>query len=112
MLGMARAGMFRLDVSDAILDEFVGVLHDKFGWDGYSLQDVRQKILRIANHVTPKRTREIVQDDPDDDRILECAVEAASDCIVTEDKDLLRLKEFEGIRILRASEFLKTGLSR
>lgn len=47
MLGMARVGMFRLDVSDAILDEMTGVLRDKFRWDGYSLQDARQKILSI-----------------------------------------------------------------
>ena len=106
LLGMARAGIFRLDVSDAILDEVIGVLRDKFVWDGYSLQDAQQKILKIANRVEPKQTVN-ASDDPDDDRILECAVEAGSECIVTEDKDLLRLKEFRGIRIIRAVDFLQ-----
>jgi hypothetical protein len=31
---MARAGMIRFDTSDAILDESIGVLRDKFHWDG------------------------------------------------------------------------------
>jgi hypothetical protein len=31
LLGMARAGMIRIDVSDAIVDELVGVLRDKSG---------------------------------------------------------------------------------
>jgi hypothetical protein len=34
LIGMARAGMIRFDTSDAILDESIGVLRDKFHWDG------------------------------------------------------------------------------
>jgi len=37
LLGMARAGAIRIDTSDAILAEVIGVLRDKFGWDGYRL---------------------------------------------------------------------------
>ena len=83
------------------------MLRDKFEWDGYSLQDVRQKILKIANRVEPDGTVNASKDDPDDNRILECAIKAGSDSIVTEDKDLLRLKEFQGIRIIRAADFLQ-----
>ena len=53
--------------------------------------DVRRRIRSIANHVAPKTTLDIVRHDPDDHRILECALEAGSDWIITEDKDLLRL---------------------
>jgi predicted nucleic acid-binding protein len=55
---------------------------------------------------------EVVNEDPDDNRILECAITAASEYVVTEDKDLLRLKEFEGIRIQRPSDFLQANLPR
>jgi predicted nucleic acid-binding protein len=41
-----------------------------------------------------------VVEDPDDDRVLECAMEARSECIVTRDKDLLRLMRYEGIEII------------
>lgn len=108
LLGMARMGIFRLDVSHAIVDETIGVLHEKFHWDGYRLQSGRQKILTIANVVEPRCAVDTIKDDPDDNRILECALEAGSEYIVTEDKDLLRLKEFRGIRIIRAAEFLAT----
>jgi uncharacterized protein len=47
-----------------------------------------------------------VVDDPDDDKILECAAEAGSDFIVTQDEDLLRLGSFQDIGILRPLEFL------
>ena len=94
---MARFGIFRLDVSDAILDEMVGVLRDKFKTDGYSLQDRPEKIRSIANHVMLKRTldggqrRSRRQSDP------RMRGEAGSDCIITEDKHLLRLGSFEGV---------------
>jgi predicted nucleic acid-binding protein len=45
--------------------------------------------------------------DPDDDRVLECAVTTGSDYIITNDKDLLRLKEYAGIRIVTPVQFLE-----
>ena len=47
----------------------------------------------------------ITEDEPDN-RILECADEAGSEFIVSEDKDLLRLKEHGNARIVRAAEML------
>jgi uncharacterized protein len=38
--------------------------------------------------------------------VLECAVSAGSDYIVTGDKDLLRLRQYAGIRIVSVSDFL------
>ena len=45
--------------------------------------------------------------DPDDDMVLECAIEVKAQYIVTGDKDLLVLKTFRDIQIVRASDFLK-----
>ena len=108
---MARSGTIRIDLSDAILAETIGVLCDKFDWDGYRLHFVNLELRKLANMVTPAYTL-AVADDPDDDRILECAVEARSDFIVTEDKDLLRLGSYEGIGILRAADFLNRAQAR
>jgi predicted nucleic acid-binding protein len=38
---------------------------------------------------------------------LQCAAEACSDYIVTEDRDLLRLKEYAGIQIMNVADFIK-----
>lgn len=47
-IGMARAGRFRLDISEAILDEVVEVLRDDFGWDGYRLFFAREQFLKLG----------------------------------------------------------------
>ena len=84
---------FRIDVSDAILDELVSVLRDDFKWDGYRLHFAREQIVKMANRVVPTQTIEAVKEDPDDNRVLECAVAAGSSVIVTYDRDLPRLGE-------------------
>jgi len=45
--------------------------------------------------------------DPEDNMVLECAIEGKAQYIVTGDKDLLVLKAFRDIRIVRATDFLK-----
>ena len=45
--------------------------------------------------------------DPDDNMVLECALAGHAQYIVSGDKDLLELKEFRGVRIVRAAEFLR-----
>jgi putative PIN family toxin of toxin-antitoxin system len=81
------------------------VLRDKFGWEGYRLRFGREALRKLARIVEPTETIAIA-DDPDDNRILECAVEAKSDFIITNDKDLLRLRSYAGIPIIRASDFI------
>ena len=48
-----------------------------------------------------------MKEDEPDNRILECAVEAGSEFIITADNDLLRLGSYAGIPIMRAADFLK-----
>ena len=49
----------------------------------------------------------MVKDDPDDNKILECAYAAKVDYIITQDNHLLKLKEFEGIKIINPGDLLK-----
>jgi predicted nucleic acid-binding protein len=55
----------------------------------------------------PAQTVEVVEQDPDDNRILECAQAAASEYIVTGDQHLLSLGRFGKTRIIKAAEFLE-----
>ena len=79
----------------------------KFRWDGYSIADAYQKVRAIGNRVVPGEALTVVKEDPDDDRILECAQAAGSDFIVSEDKDLLRLGQLR-----RRSDCDDSGVSR
>lgn len=60
----------------------------------------------VALFVEPQLRLEVVSDDPGDDRVLECAVEAGVSYIVTGDQHLLDLKEYRGIMILPPAGFL------
>lgn len=57
--------------------------------------------------IQPIEKIEIVQADPDDNKIIECAVAANANYIITYDPHLLNLKEFRGIKIVKPEEFLK-----
>jgi uncharacterized protein len=111
IIGHARAGNIRIDISDAIVAETIHVLRDKFQWDGYSLQDAMGKLLTLGNYISPTETLHVIREDPDDDRILECAAAANSDFIVSEDKDLLRLGQFGNTRIVSVREFINLALT-
>ena len=45
--------------------------------------------------------------DPEDDKFISCAISASADYIVSGDKDLIDLKQYKSIKIIKASEFLE-----
>jgi putative PIN family toxin of toxin-antitoxin system len=106
-LSHARSGVFRLAVSPALLGEVSRVLRDKFGWQPGEVDFALERLARFTTLVRPAQTIDAVPSDPDDNRVLECAVEAGSEFVVTGDNDLLRLGSYGRIQIVRAAEFLK-----
>ena len=71
---------------------------------------VREKdVLRIfavnSRRVEPKVELHIVNEDEEDNKILECALAARADIIVSGDKHLLNLGKFKKTRILTPKEF-------
>lgn len=58
-------------------------------------------LARKATFVNPTNLPPAFPDDPDDNHVLACAVAGRADLIVTGDKDLLRIKEYQGIPIVR-----------
>jgi uncharacterized protein len=103
---MAIDGEIEVAVSDPILQEVRRHLLGKFGWSEPRAAEAIESIAEFAKRVTPTETIDTVPTDPDDNRVLECAVSAGSQTIVTGDDDLLRLVEFRGIEIIRVADFL------
>ena len=68
--------------------------------------ETRARLKAIARTVTPSVQLDVIKEYPDDNHILECAVSAGADYIVTGDKDLLRLGAYDAIRILTVADFL------
>ena len=106
-LNAARGGVFSLTVSDALLDEIHRVLWDKFKWSKEALDAAAANLADFTRRVHPTRTIDAVLADPDDNRVLECAVAAGSRFIVTGDNDLLRLGSYAEIQIVKAADFLE-----
>lgn len=64
------------------------------------------ELLNISTLVTIPTTRPRVCRDPNDDIVLACAVSAHGDAIVSGDKDLQVLRNYQNIPILNAAEAL------
>ena len=106
VLEMAIDGEIEGAVSDPIIQEVHRHLLGKFKWSGPRAAEAVESIAEFAKHVTPTGTIDTVPTDPDDNRVLECAVTAGSQTIVTGDDDLLRLVGFRGIEIVTVANFL------
>jgi len=65
------------------------------------------KAKKNIKMVTPMRRLEIIKEDPADNKFLECAIEAKADYIISADKHLRSLGEYEGIKIVSSGSFLK-----
>lgn len=107
LLELARSGRISLTVSDAILDEMADVLARKFNFPAEAVDEARRRIEALARTVTPSVRLEVVKEDPPDDRVLECAVSSGAEYIVTGDKDLLRLGQYDAISIITVAHFLQ-----
>jgi len=66
-----------------------------------------EELCSLCEIVNPSASVRRVIADPDDDRMLECAIEARADAIVSGDTHLLELGKYRGIRILNPSGFLQ-----
>ena len=75
-----------------ILDETLEVLERDFEYDKGEAEDIIEKILLFAKLIEPKQKIEVIKDDPDDNKVIECAIESSSGYIVTYDRHLLKLK--------------------
>jgi putative PIN family toxin of toxin-antitoxin system len=100
-------GEHALYTSPQILQEVRRHLTVKFG---YTKKETGRAInfLKInSTIINPPPLSSPVCRDPDDDKILAAAVSANVDCLISGDKDLLVLKNFQRIPILKPSDFWK-----
>jgi len=107
VLVLARAGLVDLYVSPHILSELRHVLGGTFGWPHARVREALAEVASLAALVRPARTLKDITTHEQDHRILECALSANADFLVTGDKrHLQRLKAFQGIRIVSPRAFL------
>lgn len=96
-----------LVISRQIVLEVLEVLARKFARDREELALVAVFLSEIGERVEPQERFELLSDEGDN-RVLECAVAAGAEAIVTGDKDLLDLGHFRGIRMTTLRDYLKS----
>jgi putative PIN family toxin of toxin-antitoxin system len=109
VLEMVIVGLVDCVLSLPILDELRDVLQrPKFGFSPQQAAGIVEELSALSEIINPPAKLRVINVDPDDNRVLECAVEARASVIVSGDAHLLELVEYEDIRILSPSEFLRT----
>jgi putative PIN family toxin of toxin-antitoxin system len=98
---------FLLVISPPILDEYRRVLDEMTKQRRIPVLSSILEIIELHSEmVTPVRFPKSVCSDPDDDKFLEAALAARSDYVVTGDAALLKIKDHQGIQIVRPRQFL------
>lgn len=106
LLDLALLQSFLPVISPALLDELDEKLRLKFEVSAEDAAIIRAKLESIAKIVRPDMVLHVIADDPDDNRVLECAIQGSADYIVTGDRHLLKLGSYEAIPIVTVRQFM------
>lgn len=107
ILALARAGVVELYFSPAIQRELRLVLRDTFDWPESRVREALAEVNALASLIRPSIRLSGILSYEQDHRILECALAAEADFLVTGDKQHLQpLKTFRSIPIVSPREFL------
>jgi putative PIN family toxin of toxin-antitoxin system len=107
MLEATERAKWRVCVSSYLLDELEQVLTTKLGFASRLSRLARRRIIRRATLVDPPTSRHVVPGDPADSPILQAALAAGADYLVTNDAHLLALHPYEGLGIISMSDCLE-----
>ena len=101
------AGRIDCVLSLEILDELSAVLQrPKFGFSANQCLHIVEELHQACEIIKPSIELSIRISDQDDLIILECAVYAGADYIISGDSDLTELHPFNNIQILTPSDYL------
>ena len=100
-------GKFAVIVTSDILSEYFEVLNrPKFRLKQETIDKIARYLYQFSEFVVPEERIQFIEADPKDDKFLEAAIAGKVDFIVSGDKHLLDLKEFQSIPIISGREFI------
>jgi putative PIN family toxin of toxin-antitoxin system len=107
VLRRVRRGEIELFISPFILAELDRVLREKFGFSKKETEARVRVVRSMAHLIHPTEQINVVTAKEDDNRILECALAAQAEFLVTGDKEhLLPLGSYRDTRIVAPAHFL------
>jgi len=112
LLSAARSQRVDLYTSAALIAELEEILarakfEQRLGRAGSSVKQILSDYLILAKLVRVGEAPAVVHADPDDDQVLACAIAARAELIVSGDRHLLELSEYQGVPIVTPAEALR-----
>lgn len=105
----ARNGSVTGITCQELLDELADKLRTKLAFSDEQVAETLADLLGFLGLVTISNTLHVIDADPDDDKVLECAVVGHATYIVSGDRrHVLPLGSYQGIAIVSAAVFLTT----
>ena len=112
-LELARAGVVDGATCRELLDELAEKLQAKLSFSAEQSLQTLAELLTFLRVVPITGQLKAVPADPDDDKVVECAVVAGATHIVTGDRrHLLPLGSFQGIQVISPADFLVAVAAR
>lgn len=108
LVELAEEGVIEAYTSPQLLTELRRALeYPKFRLEQSEIDEICDYYILVLRTIEPKRPVNVVPEDPEDNRVIECANEAEVDYIVSGDHHLLGLRKYGNMRIVRAKEMLE-----
>jgi uncharacterized protein len=99
---------YSLFISKEILSEVEDVIsREKFGFTIQKISSALEAILSFSEIIDPDIKVDVIKSDPDDNKILECAIACRASYIVSGDSHLLELREYGSIKIINPKTALE-----
>lgn len=106
LLDLALQRKVELFLSPPLFEEYEGVLkRPRFGFSPGLVDRFLSQLRRSSTIIAPKATVKVIKKDPEDNRILECALEAKADYIVAGNTRHFPFENFRSSRIVSPLEF-------
>ena len=111
IIDLWEAGVFDVATSAPLLDELKRAL-DYEQVKKYlkcapeEINTLLRRWRTASIYVDPEVELEVVEDDPEDNRVLECAIAAEANYIISGDNHLLDLGEYQGVEVLPPAGFI------
>jgi putative PIN family toxin of toxin-antitoxin system len=102
------SGTVQMAVSEDLIKEMQAVLQrTQFGLSLQFIHNTVAELTSVAEWVAPEKHHELIPEDPSDNLVLDCAVAAQSDYLVSGDSHLLHLRKCGEVKIVTPQEFLE-----
>lgn len=109
VLKLWKSGLITWCLSGDILDEYIKVLNRLSLKDEKEIEELLSLLRQGVNVLFTRNPSKlhVVEKDPDDDKFFECALAIGANAIVSGDKEVLAVKNYNGIYVYAPGDFVE-----